>query len=82
MAWPSARLRSSSRSPSHFVAALIWKQYYRAKEKAGIGENAELPKHSAWRERVIYFFYLLKVILVIAAYVLIVAFFIRNIKEQ
>jgi hypothetical protein len=64
----------------YFVAALIWRQYYREKEKAGIGKDVEL-QHEVWRERVIYSFYLLKVSLVIVAYVLIVSFFIRNIWE-
>jgi len=66
----------------YFVAALIWKQYYRAKEDAGVAEDEELPLHSIWRERIISCFYYLKISLVIIAFVLIVSFFIRNIREQ
>lgn len=55
------------------VASIIWRSFYRNKEKAGVSEDAEL-NHSVGLEAPILILFLIKIICVVAAYALILNF--------
>jgi hypothetical protein len=58
----------------YFLASAIWRLYYRKNEKAGIDEDAELPRHDPRLEWPIWAIYCVKVLCMIAAYVLILRY--------
>lgn len=55
------------------VASIIWRAFYRAKEKEGMPEDAELD-HSVWLEIPITMLLAAKILCVMAAYVVILIF--------
>lgn len=59
----------------YFVGSIIWLVYYRRKERAGVGEEAELPYHSGWLEFPIQLFFWAKAALFVVAYWYIGIFF-------
>jgi hypothetical protein len=52
----------------YLLGSLIWRYVYRSKEKAGIAEDVE-TEHSIWAEAPIYAAFLLKIVLLILAYI-------------
>jgi hypothetical protein len=50
------------------VAAIIWRVFYRSKEKAGVKENENLTAN-VWAERPIWFLFIAKIVCVMAAYI-------------
>ena len=58
------------------VASLIWRLYYRSKERQGVAEDQELGLHSEWLERPIWALFCAKILLVLAAYALIARYFV------
>jgi hypothetical protein len=59
------------------VASIIWRIFYRAKERENVAETAELV-HSVWLERPIWALFVIKIICVIAAYLFIFAFLLHT----
>lgn len=55
------------------VASIIWRTFYRAKEKAGVAETTEID-HSIWLERPILALFIAKIACTIAAYIGILIF--------
>jgi hypothetical protein len=60
----------------YLVGALIWRHVYRSKEKSGIGEEEE-TEHSTWVESPIYLIFLVKIALLVSAYVWLLRYLIR-----
>lgn len=58
------------------VGSMIWRYFYRAREKEGVSEEAEI-QHDLALEYPIYVFFVLKVVCVVIAYVGILLFLIR-----
>ena len=58
----------------YVVASVIWRHFYRSKEKAGIGEDKELM-HEAYLELPIYLLFAAKIVVVLVAYVLLLNHF-------
>jgi hypothetical protein len=58
------------------VASVIWRIFYRSKEKAYVSEDVEL-EHSIWLEVPIYIIFWAKIICVFAAYYFIFEYLIR-----
>jgi hypothetical protein len=58
------------------LASLIWRLYYRSKEKSGTSEDEEL-QHSVWLERPLWFLFVAKIILVLLAYLWIIRYFLN-----
>ena len=58
----------------YVVASVIWRYFYRSQEKAGVDEDKVLT-HETYLEWPIYFFFSAKIIVVLAAYVLLVNYF-------
>jgi hypothetical protein len=58
----------------YVVASVIWRYFYRSQEKAGVDEDKVLT-HETYLEWPIYFFFSAKIIIVLAAYVLLVNYF-------
>jgi hypothetical protein len=52
----------------YLVESLMWRHVYRSKEKSGIGADIE-TEHSTWVEAPIYFAFLMKICLLILAYI-------------
>jgi hypothetical protein len=63
------------------VASLIWRYFYRSKEKAGVNEETEIT-HSVWFERPIWYLFIAKLILVFLAYIWILRFLIEVLTFQ
>lgn len=49
------------------VASVLWRAFYRSKEKEHIAEDVEID-HAEWWERPIWFAFWLKIVLVLCAY--------------
>ena len=60
----------------YVVGSIIWRIFYRCKEKAGVGENVEL-NHSPWLEAAITSLFALKILCLLIAYFLIFKFLIQ-----
>lgn len=58
----------------YVVASVVWRYFYRSQEKAGVDEDKVLT-HETYLEWLIYFFFSTKIIIVLAAYVLLVNYF-------
>jgi hypothetical protein len=58
----------------YVVGSVIWRYFYRSQEKAGVNEDKVLT-HETYLEWPIYFFFSAKIIIVLAAYVLLVNYF-------
>jgi hypothetical protein len=58
----------------YVVASVVWRYFYRSQEKAGVDEGKVLT-HETYLEWPIYFFFSAKIIIVLAAYVLLVNYF-------
>jgi hypothetical protein len=58
----------------YVVASVIWRYFYRSQEKTGVDEDKVLT-HETYLELPIYFFFGAKIIIVLAAYVLLVNYF-------
>lgn len=56
------------------VAALIWRCYYRNKEKADFADDDDLGRHSVWLELPIMLLFAAKIVCIVAAYVFILIF--------
>ena len=50
------------------LASIIWRVFYRIKEKAGVGEDANIT-HDVWLERPIWVLFTAKIICIIVAYI-------------
>ena len=55
----------------YFFGGVIWINFYRQKEKEGISRDSDVLSES-WRNRVLYFFYYLKFIFMLIAYIFII----------
>jgi hypothetical protein len=55
------------------VASIIWRCFYRGKEKAKVGENVEID-HSIWLELPIWLLFVAKIVCVVVAYIYIFKF--------
>jgi hypothetical protein len=71
--WPGA-LIVLSLVFHYVVASVIWRYFYRSQEKTGVDEDKVLT-HETYLELPIYFFFGAKIIIVLAAYVLLVNYF-------
>jgi hypothetical protein len=59
------------------VAAIVWRFYYRSKEKAGISDDTELGLHDERLELPIWFFFVAKIVCIVAAYAFIFRFLVK-----
>ena len=59
------------------VASIIWRRFYRAKEREGVPDEKELDRHNDLLELPIWFFFVAKIISVVAAYFFIFIFLMR-----
>jgi hypothetical protein len=60
------------------VGAIVWRSFYRSKEKASTSEDAEID-HSTWLEVPIASLFVGKILCTITAYVVILIFLVRNV---
>jgi hypothetical protein len=60
------------------LGSIIWRTFYRSKEKSGTSEDKEL-EHSEWLERPISFLFAAKIILMLLAYIWIIRYFLNAI---
>jgi hypothetical protein len=60
----------------YVVGSIIWRIFYRCKEKAGVGEKADLS-HSPWLEGAITSLFAFKIVCLLIAYYLIFKFLIQ-----
>ena len=61
------------------VGTVIWRCFYRTKEKNGVSEEAEI-QHSVWLERPIYALFAMKIVFMMSAYVGILLFLIKTLS--
>lgn len=61
------------------VGSVIWRLFYRSKEKIHVPEDRELA-HSVWLERPIWFLFIAKIVCIIVAYVFILIFLAKLFK--
>jgi hypothetical protein len=66
----------------YIVASVIWRLYYRSKEKLGIDEDRELKQHSVHLEWPIYFFFCAKIVFVLSAYCLLLQYLLQAISTR
>jgi len=59
------------------IASIIWRSFYRSKEKANVGENAELDD-SEWLEVPITMLFAAKILCVVAAYLFIFRYLVNT----
>jgi hypothetical protein len=59
------------------VASIVWRSFYRSKEKQHVGERRNL-QHSVWLERPIWIIFVLKILAVVIAYIGIGVFLINT----
>jgi hypothetical protein len=78
--WPGVLIVSSlALEMLHYVvASVVWCHFYRNQEKLGADGKADLT-HDVYLECSIYLLFSLKIIAVLAAYVFLVAYFVRAI---
>lgn len=78
--WPGVLIVASlALDMLHYVvASVVWRHFYRTQEKLGADEKADLT-HDVYLEWPIYLLFSLKIIAVLAAYVFLVAYFVRAI---
>jgi hypothetical protein len=60
------------------LASLVWRLYYRGKEKSGTSEDEELH-HSEWLERPLWILFAAKIFFVLLAYIWILRYFLNAI---
>jgi hypothetical protein len=58
----------------YVVASVVWRYFYRSQEKTGVDEDKVLT-HETYLEWPIYFFFSAKIIMLLAAYALLVNYF-------
>jgi hypothetical protein len=67
----------------HYVmASVIWRWFYRSKEKAFVSEDADLPPHSVALEAPIWIIFCLKIAFVLLAYVWIFSFLLATLTVK
>lgn len=55
----------------YFIGGVIWIDFYKSKEKAGISKSADV-KSPEWRNRILYVFYYVKISSMFLAYIFII----------
>jgi len=74
--WPSALIVSAlAFDMAHYVvASVIWRTFFRQKEREGVTENDESVSHSEWLEAPIWILFVIKILFVSSAYILLLSF--------
>lgn len=55
----------------YFIGGVIWIQFYKSKEKAGVSKTSDVQSPE-WRNRILYGFYYIKFICMFLAYIFII----------